>query len=935
MKRIVISLVVALAACYAWAYDIAGKVSDTQGEPMPMATVRVLAQKDSTAVKGAITNDKGKYNITDLKKGNYILEASYVGYATEYRNINVSKNLSSENFTLAENASVLKDVTVTGIKTPIKVMEDTVEFNADSYKTQPNAVVEDLLKRLPGVEVDSEGKITHNGKEIKKILVDGQEFFTDDPKVASKNLPVNMVEKLQVIDRKSDLARLTGVDDGEDETVINLSVKKGMNNGWFGNVEAGYGTDNRYKGSFIVNRFWNGNQISILGGLNNINESNFTDGASGRFRRFGGDNGITKSDAFGINFNVGNAEIFRVGGDVMYSHRNSHTITQLSRQYLFNDSSSFYNSNKDARDISHNITANFRIKWDPDSFNTLEFRPNMSLNFSESESGEYSTTNAGYRNSDQVGPLVNENLNMQRSKGSSYEFGGRLIYTHRFKQRKGRSFSIYAQLRTSNVREYANTYSRIMYQLLQDSTIYDQFEDNHTWNNNFQSRVTWTEPIGDVKKGNYLEFAYQFQYRWNNADKLTYLRDPYLPTEELYMLSRLPGDVLSDSLSNRFRNDYMNQDIRVGYKHVTSAINLNVGMSLVPQMSKSINLIDDQKTIPERWVWNFAPYLRFRYKMTKTRTLNAFYQGRSSQPSMNQLQPVADVSDPLNIVQGNPDLNPSFRHNFNLRFQDFDQDAQRSIMAMLNGSLEQNSIVSKTTFNQETGGRFTTYENVNGIWNLNAFTMISFPLRNKLWTINNHFGGNVNRGVGFNNGIRNNSYNIGIFESFGIAFRPDNLELELRPTYRLQYSTNSAQASGNRTIHSYGGRFTATYYAPFGLVVNTDLNYTANQGYGEGYNKNEWMWNASIAYQFLKDRSLTVSLSGHDLLQQRSNVQRTVNASYVQDAMYNSLTRYFMVSVSWKFNTFGKGNEPADRNRPNWGGGGPMGPPPGGGRGPH
>ncbi|MCD8385991.1 MAG: outer membrane beta-barrel protein [Bacteroidales bacterium] len=913
-----------------YAFDVKGVVVDETDQPMPKATVRLLTTKDSTQVKAAITNDHGSFSLTEVKQGHYILESSYVGYSPIYKNIDVTKSLNLGKISMSENTLMLKDLTVTGIQTPIKVMEDTVEFNAESYKTQPNAVVEDLLKRLPGVEVDSDGKITHNGKEIKKILVDGQEFFSDDPKVASKNIPVNMVERLQVIDRKSDLARLTGVDDGEDETVINLSVKPEMKNGWFGNVEAGYGTDERYKASFNVNRFWNGNQITFIGGMNNVNDLNFTDGGASRFRRFGGSNGITTSKAFGVNFNVGNGEIIRVGGDVMYSYSNRDTRTKNSKEYILEDNNTYSDAQKNSIDKGHNVRADFRILWKPDSFNTLELRPNMSLNYSDSEQDELSAMYDGITNG-VVGNPVNKSINRQKSHGHSTEFGARLIYSHNFRSHPGRSFSIFANLQTSDVREKSDTYSWNQFYQYNDSVdLYDQYANDHTWSNTFATRVSWTEPLGDPKKGNFLTFAYRFSYRWNNADKMTYdhpvdfsggWNNPIIG-EEL---------VWNDSLSNRFRNNYMNQDIRMGYKHVSAAHNLDVGLSLVPQMSKSTDLINSAKNIPERWVWNYAPYLRYRWKMTKTRSMNVDYFGRSSQPSMTQLQPVADYSNPLNVVQGNPDLKPSFSHSLNGRFQDFNQERQRAIMAMVRMSMTQNSIVSRTTFDTSTGGQFTTYENVNGIYSINAFSMVSFPLKNKSWTINNHFGGSYNHSVGYTNGNKNKQGDLGFFEAFGLAFRPDNLELELRPQYRLQYTHNSLATTSNRTVHSYGGRFNGTYYTPFGLVLATDLNYTATSGYGEGYNTNEWMWNASISYQMLRDKSLTVSVSAYDLLQQRSNVQRTVNASYIQDALYNSLTRYFMFSVSYKFNTFGKGNEPENRNmRRGPGGrrGGPGGPPP-------
>ncbi|MDE6134487.1 MAG: TonB-dependent receptor, partial [Muribaculaceae bacterium] len=266
-------------------------------EALMQASVRVLAQRDSALVKGAVTDDNGRFSVAGLKAGKYIVEVSYVGFNSAYRNISLGdSDMRLKPFELSESSLMLAEATVVGIRTPVKVMEDTVEFSAESYKTQPNAVVEDLLKRLPGVEVGSDGSITANGKTVSKILVDGKEFFSDDPTVASRNLPVDMVEKLQVVDRKSDLARITGVDDGEEETVINLTVKKDRKNGWFGNAEAGYGTDGRYRGAFTVNRFWNGNQITLLGAANNINEPGFADGAS-RFQRFGGMNGITNSQS--------------------------------------------------------------------------------------------------------------------------------------------------------------------------------------------------------------------------------------------------------------------------------------------------------------------------------------------------------------------------------------------------------------------------------------------------------------------------------------------------------------------------------------------------------------------------------------------------------------------------------------------------------------
>ncbi|MDE6489761.1 MAG: outer membrane beta-barrel protein, partial [Muribaculaceae bacterium] len=719
-----------------------GTVRDNTGEPLPDATVRLLMAPDSAFVSGVAADVEGRFNLQGVKKGRYIVQANYIGYAPQYRNVTVSSpdaTVDVPAFSLSESSIVLKETTVVGVKTPIKVMEDTVEFNADSYKTQPNAVVEDLLKRLPGVEVGTDGSITANGQTVKKILVDGKEFFSDDPAVASKNLPVDMVDKLQVVQRKSDLARLTGVDDGEDETVINLTVKKGMNNGWFGTVEGGYGTDERYKGAFVVNRFWNGNQFTVLGNANNINDAGFTDGNGNRFRRFGGSNGINTTQSLGINFNIGKEEIVRVGGDVMYSHNDRDTRTKSHRENLLADLTTIEDQSSLARDKGHNIRGDFRVLWNADSFNTVEFRPNLSININDSES--YGTSHNYNANSAEISNARTITL----SNGKSYEFGGRLIYNYKFKKRRGRSISFFGNYQLSNVHETERSWSRNAFWQL--DSLYEDYQEikDHRWTNNVNARISWTEPLGNPANGNFLQLAYRVQYRWNNSDQNVY-HDPFgqkpIPDDlrQLWADNRLWdtwglddrmtgwGDLTFDNQnSSQFRNEYFTQSINFGYKKVNKKYNLDAGISINPQMTDSRELLNPQKSM-SRWVWNYAPYLRFRYKFSKQTTLNMDYFGRSSQPTIQQMQPVEDSSDPLNIIQGNRDLDPSFAHNVRARFQSFDMDRQQSIMVMMDGSMTQNSIVSKVTYNRETGGRYTTYENVDGVWSARLFSMFSRPL---------------------------------------------------------------------------------------------------------------------------------------------------------------------------------------------------------------
>ena len=934
------------------------------------------ADKDSTYVTGTATDENGVFNLENVKQGHYYLKCSYTGYADVVKRVNIGSDGRDVNIgviALEMSGIMLNDVTVMGVKTAVLVKEDTIEYNADTYKTQANAVVEDLLKRMPGVEVGSDGKITANGKEVKKILIDGKEFFSDDPTVASKNIPADMVNKLQVIDRRSDLARLTGVDDGEDETVINLTIKKGMNNGWFGTVTAGYGTDKRYVGNVIANYFNNGNQFTFTGNANNTNNVGFTDGGASRFRRFGGDRGVTTSQLLGVNFNVGSKddEHFRVGGNVMYSHTSRDTRTSTNRQNIFTDSTSYRDALSMALDKTHNLRGDFRLKWEIDSCNTIEFRPNFSFNFSHSESSDTSMTRAG----DALRTPVNRSLSYYDNHGKSYEFGGRFIYNHKFKSHPGRSYSLFLNYNYSNIDEDGNTYTRNSYYLKDEEETIDQVFDNLRKTNRINGRLSWTEPLGDVKNARFLTFAYSANYSVTKANKsvydilrqsdLSYLPQPQLSHNNIMMdfvlnptlrsmirekygdYALLDGQLLSEiidvelgdeaerifneRLSNDFKNQFFNQEFQLGFQKVTKAYNLNAGFSVNSAMSKSTDLINSERNIPARWAWSVAPFARFRYKFSKTRNLAIDYRLRSNQPSIAQLQPVADESNPLNIVIGNPDLKPTFSHRMNVRFSDFNQDAQRSIMAMANFNLQQNSIISTITNDPTTGGQTTTYTNIGGVWDAMAMNMLSFPFSaSKAWYFNSNIFARLSQTKGYTDGDFNRSIGLNLNIAPGIAYRTALFDLELRPRYGYQLTHNTMQNSRDRSVHTWGAMFNGTYSAPFGLVISTDLNFSSTSGYSTGYNTNQWIWNGSIAYQFLKNKEASIQISVYDILGQQKNVMRTQTASYIQDAIYNSLGRYGMLTFTYRFTTFAKGQEPESRNDFRGGPGGPGGPPPGG-----
>lgn len=933
LSLLLVSLLIPIVSV-AQRVTVRGVVRDAvDNEPLPRVSVRLLQLKDSAYVAGTTGNSEGVFRINEVPHGSYIVQFSFLGYSTQYVNINTRSVRSQYNMgeiLMTTGDILLKEATVVGKAPEVVVKEDTIEFNADSYKTQPSAVVEDLLKRLPGVEVDETGKITANGKEVTKILLDGKEFFSDDPKVASKNIPVEMVQKLQVVDRKSDLARITGVDDGEEETVINLTIKPGMKQGWFGEIQGGYGyrfinsnmdqtSPHRYQGGAMINYIKDDDQFTLILNSNNVNSMGFTDQGQGQFRRWGGNNGIATSHSLGLNFNVGNQEIFRVGGDVMYSYTDRDTRKRSERQDFFSDSTSYSDLLSESRDIGQQVNGRFRIQWNPDSLNTFEFRPQISVNFNDSRRIEESNTFAG----DAARSQVNRNYNYNNSNGVNLRTSGELIYNRQLASKPGRSISVHGRYNFSNTTETGNSIDKTWYYLLNDTSDLNQTSNDHSWSNGYSARLTYTEPIGKPEKGMFLTFALRSQGDFRNADKYTYTADE---------LGVYPLDP-DTAYSNSFRNMNITNSAQIGFRHVTRNLNYNVGLSFEPTTTSSQDLMKPANNIDAYTVYNWAPFMWLTYKVDKQTSLRLWYNGRTEQPTIAQLQPVPDISNPLNIVVGNPDLAPSFTHRLRLRFSDYDTNTQRSIMAHLRANYTMNSIISATEYNSETGGRLTTYENVDGVWSVNGMFMITLPFKDKRWQFNNFTRLGFSSSAGKNNGEFNRANQFTAGESLSLAFRSTYFDTELRGRYDLQHVRNTVQTGNNRTVHTYGGTYSFTVNLPFGMTIGSDIGYTGNMGYTDGYNQDVWLWNAQISYSFLAGRNATVTLKGVDLLNQSNNIQRTVTGNYLEDVEYNTLGRYCMISFSYRFNTFGK-DKPQMRGQfgPGFGpppAGAPMGPPPG------
>lgn len=900
--------------------------SDT---PIEQATVRLLNVKDSAMVRGVVSARNGSFTLKNVKKGSYLLHITFIGYDPLYQPLQITGKKNPVNvgkLELSDGAIELGEAVVIGKAPEVTVRNDTVEYNADSYKVTEGSVLEDLLKKMPGVEVDSEGKITVNGKEVKKVMVDGKEFFSDDPKVASKNLPAKMIDKLQVLDKKSDMAQMTGFDDGEEETVINLTVKPGMKQGWFGNAYGGYGSKDRYEGNAMVNRFVNNDQITFMGGANNTNNMGFSDlastmfsgmgGGGGRRGGFGAGSGITSSGNAGLNFSKEfKPDKLTLGGNTRYSHSDNDARSKSDRQNILpGDSSSYDNSEAMSRTKSDNFGVDFRLEWKPDTMTQLIFRPSFSLSHSMNDNFSDATTLDNERDT------VNTNKSSNYSESNGYNLNASIDFSRKLNN-KGRVFS--ATLSGGNSDSYSDGMNRsdIVYFNQTDAlknSIIDQRSRYDNKGFNYRAYVSWVEPIGH---NNFIQATYSISQRKQEALKNVYNQD----ADGIY-------NVLDSAYSQSYRNNFISQRASLSFKSQREKFNYTIGLNLDPSYSSSENFVGDT-TLSKitRKVVNLSPMAQFNYMFDKRTNLRIMYNGRTSQPSMTQLQPVADISDPTNITIGNPDLNPRYTNNVFIRFQQFTPEKQRAFMIMANGSYIINDIVSYTSYNQETGVKTTTYKNVNGNYSGNVRMMLNTPLKNKKFSINSMTMASFANSNGYINEEKNTNLNLILSERGGIDFRSSYLDLGVNGNIRYNATSNSLQKENNQNTFNYGAGGYTTIYLPLDFKIESDVNWSTNSGYGDGFKQNEVLWNASASKSFLKNNQGTLRFKIYDILQQRSNISRSVTASYIQDSEYNTLGSYFMVHFIYRFSIFKGGASASDVKTPGRSGRGrgPMGPPPG------
>lgn len=901
--------------------------------PVEQATVRLLNVKDSTFINGVASAKNGSFSIKNVKPGQYLLSVTFVGFEPIYQPLEITGRTNPVNvgkLEMTDGSIMLGEAVVVGKAPEVTVRNDTIEYNADSYKVTEGSVLEDLLKKMPGVEVDSEGKITVNGKEIKKIMVDGKEFFSTDPKVATKNLPAEMIDKLQVLDRKSDMTMMTGFDDGDEETIINLTVKPGMKQGWFGSVMGGGGSDigredndARYDGNFMVNRFINNDQFTIMGGLNNTNNMGFTDLASTMFQGMGGgggggrgrggsSSGITQSGNIGMNFSKEFSQKLTVTGNLRYSHSDNDLFgnsIELKPQAL-TDSSQYQQSESSRNRKSDNVGFNLRMEWKPDSLTNIIFRPDFDYSKSRSRSSENYTTLQGL--DDGNGNLIagtidslNRGDSYSEDNGNGYDLSARLEISRKLNS-AGRVLSGSLSGGYNNSDEDGINISNTYYL---DGSHDDQLIDQqYKYNNkgyNYRAFISYVEPLG---RNYFLQATYSFSQRHQEALKNTYSQD----AAGVY-------NQLDTAYSQSYRNDFTSQRASLALKSQREKYNYTLGLNLDPSYSKSETFIGDTVLSSlSRRVVNISPTAQFNYIYNRQTNLRINYNGRTSQPSMTQMQPVANVSNPNNTIIGNADLKPYYTNNLFVRFQKFVPEKQTAMILMADGNYVVNAIVSDVT-NLGGGKRQTTYRNADGNYQGNFRFIFNTPLKNKKFSINSMSMAGYSNSNSYIDSEKSSTKATTLMERAGIDFRSNYLDLGVNGNIRYNKTDNSLQSSSNTETYNYGVGGNTTIYLPYNFKLESDVTWSTNSGYAAGYKQNDVLWNAAISKSFLKGNQATIRFKIYDILQERTGISyQTTNDGGYSFSNYNTLQSYAMVHFVYRFSVFkggGKASDMQDRRR--------------------
>ena len=910
--------------------------NDSIGVPLPNATIRLLHAGDSSLIKGVVSDSNGKFLLQNINQGDYILSVSYMGFTTSYTTItsgsfSANSIIDLGNIELKESEIMLDGVVVEGRIPELIIKGDTLEYNPAAFSVQEGAVVEDLLKNLPGIEVDANGRIsTFAGKEIRRVYVNGKEFFGNDPKMATKNIPIEIIDKVQVIEKKTEQSILTGVDSGERETVINLTVKKDNMNILMGNGTTSGGTllDNqtdealRYNMQGNLMKFTDNFQTSIIANANNINNQSSSSTnvlvsgiantlvvSSGSFTPIvgsgntisiaGGGNGITNSNSFGFNIASTVSEKLRTSGDIIYNASDSYAIRNSFRTNLMADSVSYRKNASDSRSASRSLGFNARMEYKPDSLLTMVFAPRISFNFSDSHDAAFEETLAGDSDSTQI----NRSNSNSGTNSSGVGISENLTITRLF-TRKGRRLGLTMNGNLNHNSGNGTNKSFNEFFLQPERTMrLDQESATSSNTGSFDFRISYVEPLKEN-----LSLSVFYDYRMNKALNLRETFD-YNEANGAY-------SALNTDYSKSMENQSVSQNVGVSLNATKPKYTFNIGINMMPSSTQSATFIrngnaEGQDSIlnrlQEHKVVNYSPQVNFTYRLKPQTSLAFTYNGSTRQPSVSQLDPTPNITNPLNITSGNPELLPSFTNSMSLRFSNSKIEKQRSLSSSLDYSFTINEIISFTNYEPGTGIQYTAPINENGSWNMSGSVMFNTPIdRAKRLKISTTSRLSYNNQIGYTTverqSYRNISGTLNVTENVTLSYMKNKFNGQLRASVNFSNTNNTFKSRLTQQNVNYNLSYNTQFTFPWKIVFNSDINYRIQRGLSTGYNKDEVLWNMNLSRLCLKNNMGALRLTWNDILQKRSNISHNITANYIEDSEFNSLTSYIMFSFSYRFN---------------------------------